>query len=64
MKSIKSMGTLREYIIEKVKDPVAAKTYLNAAFDEYAEFGDREALLLALRTVTIAQGLETELSAC
>ena len=56
MKSIKSMGTLRECIIEMVKDPEEAEAYLKAALDEYAEFRDLEALLLALRTITIAQG--------
>ncbi len=56
MKSIKSMGTLRECIIEMVKHPKEADAYLNAALDEYAEFRDLEALLLALRTITIAQG--------
>lgn len=56
MKSVKSMGSLRECIIEMVKDPEEAEAYLNAALDEYAEFRDLEALLLALRTITIAQG--------
>lgn len=50
------MGTLREHI-EKVKDPVATEAYLNADLDEYAEFRDLGALLLALRAIiTIAQG--------
>ncbi len=56
MKDILSMGTLREYIIEKVKDSEAAEAYLKAAILEYAEFQDVEALRLALRTITIAQG--------
>ena len=56
MKSIKSMGTLRECIIEMVKDPEEAEAYLNAALDEYVEFRDLGAFLLALKTITIAQG--------
>ena len=50
------MGTLRDYIIEKVRDPEEAEAYLVAALDEYTESNDLEALLLALRTITVDQG--------
>ncbi len=60
MESIQSMGTLREYIIKRVKYPVAAESYLRAALDEYAEFRDLDALLLALRTIIIAQDSRTD----
>ncbi len=51
------MGTLREYIIEQIKDPEEAEAYLRGALDEYAEYRDLEVFLLALRTITVAQGI-------
>lgn len=56
MKDVRSMGTLRESLVELIKDPKEADGYLKAALEEYAEFRDLEAFLLALRTITMAQG--------
>ncbi len=58
MQNMRSMGTLREFIVKRIKNPEKAEAYLYAALDEYLEFRDVEALLLALRTITIAQGVE------
>ena len=48
--------TFRDYLSTKVRDPAEAAAYLSAALDQYEEDGNREAFLLALRTVVEAQG--------
>ena len=45
-----------EYLIEKLKDPQYARTYLETALEEYGKDQDSEAFLLALRDVAEAQG--------
>jgi probable addiction module antidote protein len=57
MKSVKEMGTFRDFVIEHVKDPERAEGYLRAAVEQYAECKDLEALLLALQTITVARGV-------
>lgn len=42
----------KEYLLEKLKDPERALTYLNAALDDE----DKRVFLLALRNVLQAQG--------
>ena len=48
--------TLRSYLTDKLKDPGEAAAYLTVALEEYESDGDREAFLLALRTVVDARG--------
>jgi probable addiction module antidote protein len=48
--------TLRSYLSEKLEDPAEAAAYLTVALEEYESDGDREAFLLALRTVVDARG--------
>jgi probable addiction module antidote protein len=56
------MRDFREYIKEKLKDPVEAVSYLNTALEEYEKDQDTEAFLLALRTVTEVRGGVSELA--
>lgn len=53
---------LRDYLTEKLRDPVEAVAYLSVALEEYESDGNREAFLLALRTVVEACGGLGELS--
>ena len=46
----------REYLGEKLKVRSEAAVYLSVALEEYEADGDRDAFLLALRTVVEAQG--------
>ena len=47
----------RDAVIERLKEnPAEADTYLPVALETFEEHGDTEHLLLALRTVTEAQG--------
>lgn len=46
----------RDYHIEKLKDPIEAKAYLELALEDLHKDGNREEFLLALRDVTEAQG--------
>ena len=55
MKESNTMGTFREYVLDKVKDPEEGAAYLEAALEHYGVSKDVEALLLALRTVVLAQ---------
>lgn len=56
------MRDFRDYVIEKLKDPDEAVTYLNTALEEYEKDKDTDAFLLALRTVTEARGGVAELA--
>ena len=56
------MRNFREYLIEELKDPEEAVSYLNTALDEYEKDKDIEAFLLALRSVAEAKGGIRELS--
>ena len=44
-------------LLEDLKDPREAQSYLEAAFELYEEDGNTEALLLALQDVAKAQGV-------
>ena len=46
----------RDYHIEQLRDPEAAKVYLTVALDDYEKNGEIEAFLLAVRDVAEAQG--------
>jgi len=49
-------GDYNEWIIESLKDKEEATAYLQVAFDEYQKDGNKEAILLALKLVALAQG--------
>lgn len=54
---MKKLRTWREYLIEKfTADKEEAIGYLQAIIEDYQTFGDIRVVLLALRTVTEAQG--------
>lgn len=46
----------REYHVEKLKNPKAAKVYLEVALEEFEKDHDKETFLKALRDVAEAQG--------
>lgn len=52
----------KAYLLEELKDPEVAQEYLEVAVEEYENDGDRQAFLLALRTVAQAQGGIAELA--
>ena len=54
----------RDYLTEKLEDPAQAAIYLTVALDEYEADGNRDAFLLALRTVVEAYGGISELACC
>ncbi len=53
---LKHTSSYEEDLIEDLKDPEEAKSYLEAAFESYEEDGDTETLLMAVRDVIEAQG--------
>ena len=54
---MKKLRTWREYLIERfAADKEEAIGYLQAIIEDYQTFGDIRVVLLALRTVTEAQG--------
>ncbi|MBA2653740.1 MAG: transcriptional regulator [Gammaproteobacteria bacterium] len=55
-------GSYDEWLINSLKNKKEAAVYLQVALDEYQKEGDTEALLLALRHVTLAQGGIAKLS--
>ena len=52
---------LRDYHMEKLRDPAEAKAYLEVALEDLHREGDQEGFLLALRDVTEALGGVSEL---
>ena len=52
----KSTGSYEEWLINSLKDKKEAAAFLDAAFEEFKQDGDSEALLLALRHIVEAQG--------
>lgn len=56
------MRTYRELVKDTVNNPQEAAEYLKASLAEYAQDGNEEAFLLALRTIVDAQGGMTELA--
>lgn len=55
-------GSYKEVLLDSLRDKEAATTYLQVALDEYQKDSNIEALLLALRNVTDAQGGMSQLS--
>jgi DNA-binding phage protein len=53
---MRKMRKYRDYLIEKLQDPVEASAYLQTALEEYQTDHDAAAFLLSLRTVAEAQG--------
>jgi probable addiction module antidote protein len=56
------MRDFRDYLKEKLMDRAEAVSYLNVALEEYEKDNDADAFLLALRTVTEANGGISELA--
>jgi len=57
IKKVKSMtGSHQEWFISHLKNKKNARIYLQVALEEYQEDHDREAFMLSLRNVAIAQG--------
>jgi probable addiction module antidote protein len=52
----------QDYLVEKLKEPIEAQTFLDAAILEYEEDGDTEAFMLSLRYLTEAKGGVSKLS--
>lgn len=59
---LKNTTRYEDELLEALKDPEEAQAYLEAAFETYEEDRDTEALLLAIRDVTEAQGGVDKLS--
>lgn len=60
---MKKSRPFEEYLIEKLRNPEYAQTYLETALEEYGKDRDSEAFLLALRDVAEAQGGLSKLAA-
>lgn len=52
----RKLHKFREYHLEKLKNPRAAKVYLAVALEEFEKDKDKETFLKALRDVAEAQG--------
>ena len=52
----------KDYLIDKLHDPVEAKEFLDTAIMEYEKDSDSESLMLALRYLAEAQGGVPQLS--
>jgi DNA-binding phage protein len=48
--------TLSEYTIERLKDPVFAQEYINAALEAYTEDFNNDALANAIKNLVLASG--------
>lgn len=57
-----SENSYEDYLVEKLKDPKHAESYLEAALEAFQEDNSAEALLLALLHLAKAQGGITALS--
>jgi probable addiction module antidote protein len=55
-KEAKHTTSYEEKLLDRLRDPELAQSYLEAAFDSYERDGDTAALLLAMRDVAEAQG--------
>ena len=53
---LKHTASYESNLIERLKDPEMAQTYLEAAVESYEKEGNTEVLLLAMRDVAEAQG--------
>ncbi len=56
------MRDYRNLVKETMKDPKESAEYLKASLEEYEQDGNIEAFLLAVKTVTDAQGGISELA--
>lgn len=57
MKRVKEItGDYREHLVSSLKNKKSALTYLQVALEEYQKDDDREAFMLSLRHVAMAQG--------
>ena len=54
--------TLSEYTIERLKDPLFAQEYLNAALEAYSEDFNNDALANAIKNLVLASGSVSEFS--
>jgi len=61
-KIIPNTVSYRDYLIKSLRDREDAAVYLKVALEEYEKDKNREAFLLALRTVVEAQGGFTKLA--
>ena len=52
----RKLHKFREYHLEKLKNPKAAKVYLEVALEEFEKDKDKETFLKALRDVAEARG--------
>ncbi len=52
----KKARTFDEWRLDQLKDPKSSRMYIEIALEEYEEDQDKEALFVALRNVTEAQG--------
>ena len=59
---LKNTESYHDDLIQSLKDPEEAFGYLQIAMEEYQEDNDAEALLVALRNITMAQGGITKLA--
>src|SRR3990167_9964860 len=55
-KILKHTANYHDELIESLKKPKEADLYLRIAMEEYHEYGDAEALLVALRNIAEARG--------
>ncbi len=53
---MRKLRKFKEVLLEDLKDPKAAQTYLSVALEEYDKDKDTEAFLIALRDVAEAHG--------
>jgi uncharacterized protein YuzE len=61
---LKHTASYEDSLLRRLKDPELAQAYLEAAVESYEGDGDTQALLLAMRDVTEAQGGIDELARC
>lgn len=61
-KLLKNTEDYHTQFIDSLKNPEEAYGYLQVALEEYQEDNDAEALFIALRNITAAQGGMTELA--
>lgn len=53
---LEQTGSFHEYLIDSLRDPKKAASYLKVALDEYQEDNDMTIFLLALRNIAEARG--------
>lgn len=53
---MRKLGTLQKMLLEHLKDPECAQVYLEVALEDYDNYKDLSALVMAVRDVVEAQG--------